>query len=82
MSRLFIEFYLDEDVDVLLADLLRSRGFSVTTTQEAEKQGQDDSGQLAYSTSQQKTLFTHNRIHFELLAREYFETGEHTPGLS
>jgi len=31
MSRLFIELYLDEDVDVLVADLLRSPGFKVTT---------------------------------------------------
>ena len=35
MSRLFIELYLDEDVDVLVADLVRARGFKVTTTQEA-----------------------------------------------
>jgi hypothetical protein len=26
MSRLFIELYLDEDVDVLLAQLMRARG--------------------------------------------------------
>jgi hypothetical protein len=31
MSRLFIGLYLDEDVDVLAADWLRSRGFKVTT---------------------------------------------------
>jgi hypothetical protein len=35
MSRLFIELYLDEDVDVLIAQLLRARGFVVVTTQEA-----------------------------------------------
>jgi hypothetical protein len=34
MSRLFIELYLDEDVDVLLAQLMRARGFVVVTTQE------------------------------------------------
>ena len=27
MSRLFIELYLDEDVDVLVAGLIRARGF-------------------------------------------------------
>jgi hypothetical protein len=34
MSRLFIEIYLDEDVDVLIAQLLHARGFVVVTTQE------------------------------------------------
>jgi len=33
MKPFFIELYLDEDVDVLLAELLRARGFKVTTTQ-------------------------------------------------
>ena len=28
MSRLFIELFLDEDVDVLVADLVRARGFN------------------------------------------------------
>ena len=35
MSRLFIELYLDEDVSVFIAELLRVRGFKVQTTQEA-----------------------------------------------
>ena len=35
MNRLFIELYLDEDVDVLVADLLRARGFVATTTRDA-----------------------------------------------
>ena len=35
MSRLFIELYLDEDVDVLVAGLTRARGFQTITTQEA-----------------------------------------------
>ena len=32
MKQLFIDLYLDEDVDVLLADLLRVRGFGAVTT--------------------------------------------------
>ena len=35
MSRLFIELYLDEDVDVLVAGLIRACGFHAITTQEA-----------------------------------------------
>jgi len=74
VSRLFIELYLDEDIDVLVADLLRARGFSVTTTQEAGQLGQNDPAQLAWCVSRQKALLTHNRAHFENLARDYFQT--------
>jgi predicted nuclease of predicted toxin-antitoxin system len=76
VSRLFIELYLDEDVDVLLADLIRARGFTVVTTHDANQLGADDAAQLAYAASQQKTFFTHNRADFEALAQTYFTTGQ------
>ena len=42
MSRLFIELYLDEDVNVLVADLLRGRGFvAVTTRDESQLENSD-----------------------------------------
>ncbi len=31
MTNLFIDLYLDEDVSVLVADLVRARGFSALT---------------------------------------------------
>lgn len=71
MSRLFIELHLDEDTDVLIADLVRSRGFKVTTAQEAGQIGKQDDEQLAYALSQRSALLTHNHVHFEALAREY-----------
>lgn len=74
MNRLFIELYLDEDVDVLVADLLRSRGFVVVPTVEAKKRGATDAEQLAYAVESGYVLFTHNRVHFENLAREYIDT--------
>lgn len=52
MSQLLIELYLDEDVDVLLADLLRARGFAVQTTREAHQLGRNDADQLAYAAKQ------------------------------
>lgn len=76
MSRLFIELYLDEDVDVLVADLVRARSFQATTTQDAGQTGRDDAEQLAYAVSQQKTILTHNRADFETLVRQYFATGQ------
>ena len=76
MTRLFIELYLDEDVDVLVADLVRARGFQAITTQAAGRIRKNDVEQLAYAVSQQKTLFTHNRADFEVLAQQYLTTGQ------
>jgi hypothetical protein len=69
--NLFIELYLDEDVDVLLADLVRARGFCAVTTRDADRLGASDLEQLDWAADQHKTFLTHNREHFELLAAEF-----------
>jgi uncharacterized protein DUF5615 len=81
MNQLFIELYLDEDVDVLIADLVRARGFKAATTQEAGNLGVGDELQLAYAMSMQKAFFTHNRDDFERLAKGYFGTGKEHYGI-
>ncbi len=81
MSRLFIELYLDEDVSVLVAELLRVRGFDVRTTQEAGRKAEDDEGQLAYAVSSRRALLTHNRDDFARLAQEYFVQGREHYGV-
>jgi predicted nuclease of predicted toxin-antitoxin system len=81
VSKLFIELYLDEDVDVLVADLLRARGFAVTTTVEAGQLHNDDDAQLAYAVTHDKAFLTHNRKDFEDRAQAYFAAGQHHPGI-
>ncbi len=81
MSQIFIELYLDEDVDVLIAELLRGRGFSVMGTRDVGQLGCTDDEQLAYAAREQKTLVTHNRAHFEALAREYLALGRSHSGI-
>jgi hypothetical protein len=81
VNRLFIELYLDEDVSVLVADLLRARGFVATTTREAGKLGSSDLEQLEHAIIQDKTLLTHNRADFETLAQQYFASGRSHHGL-
>ena len=76
MTHLFVELYLDEDVSVLVADLVRARGFVAITTQQAGMAGNDDPVQLAYVVSRHAAMFTHNRKHFEILAKEYFAAGQ------
>jgi hypothetical protein len=75
VNHLFIEFYLDEDVSTLVAQLVRARGFAVTTTREAGQGGRSDGEQLSYAVSRRTTLVTHNRADFESLARQYFNAG-------
>lgn len=73
MSKLFIELYLDEDVDTLVAELLTRRGYSALTARDAGTLGQEDSEQLAWAARQGRALLTHNRNDFEELALTYFE---------
>jgi len=74
-ARLFIELCLDECVDMLVADLIRARGFSVPTTREAGRLHAHDDEQLAFAISQQKTLLTHNRADFEALHHSFLAAG-------
>lgn len=76
MNSLFICLYLDEDVNVLIADLLRARGFDAITTRDAEQLHATDAEQLAYAVSQSRTIVTHNRTDFEELVQRYFDSGQ------
>lgn len=71
MTRLFAEVYLDEDVSVLVADLLRARGFKAVTTRDAGHTGRTDEAQLGYAANTGMVLLTHNRSDFEALHRQY-----------
>jgi hypothetical protein len=81
VNRLFIELYLDEDVNILVATLVRSRHFVAVTAQEAGQLQKSDAEQLEYAVSQGKALLSHNRRHFEVLAQEYVATGRTHYGL-
>ena len=81
MSKLFIELYLDADVDVLVADLIRARGFTAITTRDAGNLNKDDDEQLAYAVENQLAYVTHNRADFEARALEYFASGKSHYGI-
>lgn len=73
MTDIFIRVYLDEDVDVLVVSLLRSRSFEATTAQQVGQLGKTDVEQLEYAVTHNAAILTHNRTDFEDRAREYFE---------
>ncbi|MEH1936916.1 MAG: DUF5615 family PIN-like protein [Nostoc sp.] len=81
MSQIFISLYLDEDVNVILADLVKARNFEATTAQKAGQLGKTDEEQLAYAVSQGMTLLTHNRVDFEILAQAYFVASQEHSGI-
>jgi predicted nuclease of predicted toxin-antitoxin system len=62
---LFVHLYLDEDVSVLVADIVRAHGFDVLTTREARNLGRSDLEQLTFATTEHRALLTHNRVDFE-----------------
>ncbi len=66
----FAALYTDEDMSALIAKLLRSRGFDVTTAPEQSALGKTDADQLEFAISLSRCLLTHNRVNFERLHRK------------
>ncbi len=60
--KLFAELYLDEDVTVLVATLLRARGFNVTTALDEGMLQPSDAEQLARAVELGRCVFSHNRL--------------------
>lgn len=73
--------YLDEDVDVLLADLLGARGLRATITRDAGLLGKTDAEQLSFAASHGMAILTHNRVDFEKLHRQYLAAGATHSGI-
>lgn len=76
-----IKLYLDEDVDPLLARVLRERGRDVLTVQEADKRTLNDHKQLEFAISHGRTFFTHNIKHFVRISQEYSKSGKNHCGV-
>jgi hypothetical protein len=59
-----ISLYLDEHVQLALAESLRARGVDVLTTQEAGNICLSDVDQLIFAKENKRTLFSYNKRHF------------------
>lgn len=55
-----IRFHLDENVSHAVAEGLRRRGIEVTTTSQVELMSASDEEQLAFASSQNRVLVTHD----------------------
>ena len=66
-----ISLYLDEHIQLALAEALRARGVDVLTTQEAENVGLGDLGQLTFAIESKRSLFSYNKRHFAKIHYEW-----------
>lgn len=76
-----IKLYLDEDVDLLLAKVIRDRGYDVLSTHEAKMHEADDYKQIEFATSQGRTILTHNIRDFHRIAKEYAKINKFHRGI-
>ena len=73
--------YLDEDVSVVAAAILRARGFVAVTARDTGQLGRTDAAQLTFAADAGTILLSHNRVHFERLHREWLEGGRPHAGI-
>lgn len=66
-----ISLYLDEDVRVLLAEVLRNRGYTVSHPLEVKRTGKSDEEQLAYAVKNKMAILTHNIRDYIVLYKSY-----------
>lgn len=66
-----ISLYLDEDVRVLLAEILRSRGYEASHVIEIGRAGKSDDEQLAFAVKYKKAILTHNIRDYRILSKSY-----------
>ncbi len=81
MSKSAPKLLLDEDVQILVATLLRADGFTVETVTGLNRKGYEDSEQLEFARQKGYAILTFNRTDFEELAVEYFEQGRSHYGI-
>ena len=75
MSELFGSVYIDEDVDVLVGELLRAKGFDALTARDAGMLHASDDAQLEFAARNGMAILTHNYLDFLNLHVRYLDMG-------
>ncbi|MBM4137288.1 MAG: hypothetical protein FJ241_10730 [Nitrospira sp.] len=76
-----IKLYLDEDVDPLLAKVIRDRGYDILSTHEAKMHKADDYKQIDFAASEGRAILTHNIRDFYRIAKEYAKINKFHAGI-
>lgn len=69
----FIRLLLDENVDPLLAEILRSRGYDAVATRSMGLSGRTDAELLEWAIREKRAILTHDVTDFSALAAAYAE---------
>ena len=80
-DRLFVHFYLDENVEVVVADLLKHAGVACTTARDAGMLHRSDPDQLAHAAALGWVLVTYNRDDYLALDADYRADGRMHAGI-
>lgn len=70
-----IRFYLDENVQVAIAEQLQRRGIDVVTVRDLESLGNEDINHLEHATGLGRVLCTHDADYVDLAAAGVEHTG-------
>ena len=81
MNRIFGSVYVDEDVHILVAELLRSKGFHSITARDAGMLHQSDDSQLEFAARNGMAILTHDYMDFLNLHTRYLEAGSSHSGI-
>jgi hypothetical protein len=81
MADTVASLVLDEDVSVIVAAVLRARGFDALTVRDADRLGRSDAEQLAAAADAGRILLTHNRADFEKLHRVWLASDKTHQGI-
>ena len=83
MAGLGIRLFLDEMINVAVAEELRRRGYDVVACREVGRanQGIPDPAQLAWATDQGRAVLTYNHVDYQRLALQWHATGRVHAGI-
>lgn len=76
-----IRFFTDEDVYGMIAPKLRNLGFDACSAPEANRLGLPDEDQLAWASTEERTLISFNTGHFAALHAAYLKSGSDHAGI-
>nr|MBI3614143.1 DUF5615 family PIN-like protein [Nitrospirota bacterium] len=76
-----MNFYLDEDIKPLLADMLRTRGIDCLAAREAANLSKSDLEQLTFATQTNRTIITCNIVDYLRLAVTWAAEGRAHAGI-
>ena len=81
MTKPTAKVFLDEDVNTVVAAMLRAEGIFARTVSELGRKSLPDDLQLEFAVGNEWLIVTHNRVDFEQLAVEYFNEGKSHHGI-